>query len=243
VNARDAWLRGWGLARRYHRFEVHGIERLDTRRAHLVVGYHGRPIAYDLCMLSVTLHERLGYLPHGIVHQAFDAPLLRDVVDALGFVTRDGPALATAVARGEHVVVLPGGTREGCRSFRRRYRVDWGERLGYLDLAVRHGLPIIPVASTGVDDGYIGMWDGHALGKCLGVPARLPLWLGFGPLGPWPFSPPFPVRIRTHVGAPIDVPALAPRRTGERAEWLAVHTRVMTAVQSLLDVARGRGPA
>ena len=32
------------------------------------------------------------------------------------------------------------------------YEVDWGERTGYLRLALRHRLAIIPVAAAGVDD-------------------------------------------------------------------------------------------
>src|SRR5262249_17262564 len=119
--ARAAWLAYWGALRAYHRYEVEGFEHLEGPAA-LLVGYHGRPIAHDLCMLTVTIHERLGYLPHGVIHAAFgEAPVLRDVVDGLGFVTGDGPRVAEAVARGEHILVQPGGTREGCRSFRHRY--------------------------------------------------------------------------------------------------------------------------
>ena len=58
------WLTTWRLARRYHRYEVVGLEHLERPGAALLVGYHGRPIAYDLCMLLVTVYERLGYMPH-----------------------------------------------------------------------------------------------------------------------------------------------------------------------------------
>src|SRR3954464_11714468 len=122
-----AWLPALGALRGYHPYEGVGLERLPRRDACLLVGYHGKPIAYDLCMLTVTLHEALGYLPHGVVHRAVEGePLMRWVSSSLGFVTGDGDAVARAVARGEHILVQPGGTREGCRSSRHRYRVDWG---------------------------------------------------------------------------------------------------------------------
>ena len=126
--AEDLPLRGWLLAfgalRRWHRYEVVGMERLLRRDPVLIVGYHGRPVAIDLCMLTVSLHERLGYLPHGIIHGALGrSPLLGTIVDRLGFVTGDGEGIARVVARGEHILVQPGGAREGCRSFRRRYQV------------------------------------------------------------------------------------------------------------------------
>ena len=62
-------------------------------------------------------------------------------------------------------MVQPGGTREGSRSSRIRYKVDWGKRTGYLKLALKHGLPIVPAAASGVDDTYIGLNNGLKLAK------------------------------------------------------------------------------
>ncbi len=238
---RWAWLRAWGAMRAYHRFEVRGIERLDGLGAALLVGYHGRPIAHDHCMLTVTIHERYGYVPHGVVHGAVERnAIMKWVSDDLGFVTADGAAVEEAVKRGELLMVQPGGTREGCRSFRHRYEVDWGDRTGYLRLALRHRLPIVPVAASGVDDAYLGLNDGYALGKRLGAPARLPVWIGVGALGLWPLSPPFPVKIVEHVGEPIDLSAEADAALADGERLLALHRRVAGAVQSLLDRAVGR---
>jgi 1-acyl-sn-glycerol-3-phosphate acyltransferase len=228
-----AWLMVFRILRHYHRYEVEGFEHLERPGAALLVGYHGRPIAYDLCMLSVTVYERLGYLPHGVVHRYVKRqPIMQWVSDRLGFVSHDGAAVERAVARGEHILVQPGGTREGCRSFRQRYVVDWGERLGYLRLALRHRLPIIPIAATGVDDGYIGLNDGYRLGKQVGMPGGLPLWFGIGVVGLWPLSPPFPVKIRQVIGNPIVVQPIDP---DDREAVLALHRRVALAVQALLD--------
>jgi len=209
----QAWLGLWRLSARWHRYSVEGLEHLLDGGPKLIVGYHGRLLAWDLCILTTVLYDRLGYLPHSVVHDMFATGKLRRVVDELGFVTSDGPDLDAAVARGEHLLVAPGGDREACRSHCDRYRVDWGDRLGYLRLAARHRLPIVPVAASGVDDTYIGLHDGHALGRRVGMPARIPLWLALGPFGPFPLSVPFPARIHQVIGPPIDlwhngVPAL-----------------------------------
>ncbi|AKF84323.1 acyltransferase [Myxococcus fulvus 124B02] len=238
------WLGFFKLLQRYHRYEVVNLEPLLQPGAKLIVGYHGRPLALDLCMLTVTLHERLGYLPHGVAHGAFDRiPGMRAVVDGLGFVTGDDARLAQAVARGEHVLLQPGGTREGCRSFRHRYRVSWGERLGYLRLAVRYRLPIVPVGGSGMDDAYLGLNDGHALGRRVGMPARLPLWLGVGATGVWPLSLPFPVKMTQWVGEPLTRHLAPGFDASDRASMLEAHGEVAGAVQALLDRARGRSPA
>ena len=232
------YLAAWRFYRRYFRYRVEGFERLQQGSSALIVGYHGRPIAYDLCILLVEVYERLGYFPHGVVHEAAQRVRgLRWLSDGLGFVTGDGASMQRAVARGEHIVVLPGGTREGCRSFRARYQVDWGRRMGYLRLALRYGLPVVPVAARGVDDAYLGLNDGYAWGKRLDMPARLPFWLGVGPLGLWPLSPPFPVQITQRIGAPIQLPSdLDPRDEQAMLHW---HGRVVEAVQGLLT----EGPA
>ena len=238
------WLAFWRYKQHYHRYTVNGLDRLVDGPPALIVGYHGRPFAYDMCMLTVAMYDRLGYLPHGVIHRSVDAiPPLKWLSDGLGFVTDDNETLASAVDRGEHVMVTPGGLQEGCRSFRERYRVSWGEHIGYLRLALKYHLQIVPVAAAGADDTYLGLTDADALARRLQVPRDWAwlLWAGVGPLGLWPFSPPFPVHLRQLIGTPID-----PRANGahleDRASMLQLHGRVVHAVQTLLDRAR-REPA
>jgi 1-acyl-sn-glycerol-3-phosphate acyltransferase len=238
------WLAVFRALRAWHRYEVMGLDTLLRPGAKLIVAYHGRPLALDQCMLTVTLYERLGYLPHGIIHGSFGQNrLLRRWIDGLGFVTGDGPGIVEAVARGEHILVQPGGTREGCRSFRHRYQVDWGERLGYLRLAIRHGLPIVPVAGDGVDDAYVGLNDGYALGRRLRVPAGLPVWVGIGATGVWPLSLPFPVKMTQWVGEPIERHLHGRIDPSDRAALVELHQEVRGAVQALMDRARSRKEA
>lgn len=234
----------WGLARRYHRYQVEDLEILTEHVGPaLLVCYHGRPIAYDLFMLAVSLHEATGRLPIGVVHEAaMGMRGIRDLVEALGWVPGEGEALEAALAAGALVAVQPGGTREGCRSVRHRYKVDWGRRTGYLRLAIKHGLPLIPVAARGIDDGYIGLNNGYRLGKRVGMPGRLPLWFGLGPLGFWPWSPAFPVRITQRIGRPIQLTELGLTQGAGEADLQAAHARMVAEVQRLLDRPTNKRP-
>lgn len=93
-----AWIGYFRVMRRYHRYSIHGLEHLLTREPLLIVGYHGRPIAHDLCMLTTAIHEHLHYLPHPIFHDAFGAQQWpRDRLRDLGFFTGDGPELEAAL--------------------------------------------------------------------------------------------------------------------------------------------------
>ncbi len=224
---------------RYHRYRVEGLDRLSSERSMLLVAYHGRPIARDQCLLSVSFYDRFGYMPHGVTHRAVRTNrLMARVTDGLGFVTGDGEMLEDAVRRGEHIAVQPGGTREGCRSVRYRYQVDWGNRTGFVRLALRHGLPVVPLAARGVDDCYLGINNGYRWGKRLGLPAGLPAWVGIGVWGLWPLSPPFPVRITTLIGEPIHLEDGGPIDTSDDRALLAAQRRVAGAVQALLDSGR-----
>jgi hypothetical protein len=236
----QVWLAYWRLKQAYHRYTVEGLERLVDAPASLIVGYHGRPAAWDMCMLTVALYDRLGYLPHAIFNGSIDAiPGARWLADGLGFVGEDGPALAEAVRRGEHLMVTPGAATEGARTFWHRYEVNWAEHLGYLRLSLKYRIPIVPVGASGTDDAYIGLVDGIAVGQRLGLPRGWGLWTGIGPLGLFPFSPSFPVKMHQIIGEPIR-PWVEERATpGDRESLLRAHRRVTGAVQELLDRARG----
>ena len=235
------WLRLWNSLAVWTRYEVHGIAHLPLGRASLLVGYHGRPIAHDLCMLQDAIYGHTGVMPHPIFHAAFaQKPRSRRFLEDCGFVWDDDARLAAFVARGEPIIVTPGGTREGCRSLRHRYRVNWGGRLGYLRLALKHRLPIVPVASAGADDLYLGLNDGYAWGKRLELPHGIPAWLGLGLFGVWPLALPFPVKVRSYLGPPIDLLDQGPVDPTDRDQLTVLHRRVSGAVQDLLDQARGR---
>ncbi|MEQ9503311.1 MAG: lysophospholipid acyltransferase family protein [Deltaproteobacteria bacterium] len=230
--ARTAWLSYWNAMRRYHRYRVDGLEHLAARPA-LIVGYHGRPIARDLCMLQALMASEHGRFPRAIMHEAAATiPVAKELVVGMEFLTGVGAALDEAVAKGDHIIVTPGGTREGCRSHRHRYQVDWGRRRGYVRLALQHNLPIVPAAGHGVDDTYVGLNDGYRTGKRLRAPGKMPVWVGVGPLGLWPVSPPWPVKITTVLGAPLAFEGVDPD-DADAVEH--VHEAVVRAVQGLLD--------
>jgi 1-acyl-sn-glycerol-3-phosphate acyltransferase len=235
------WLRYWDLVRRYHRYRVEGLDHLLGPSPVLIVGYHGRPVAHDICVLQNVLWDRLGYLPHGVVHAGLaQTARSKRFFEAVGAVWGDSPALVDAVARGEHLVVTPGGSKEGCRPNTQRYRVNWGRRRGYLRLALRLGLPIVPVACAGTDDAWFGLNDGDAWGRRLRLPGGLPAWLGLGLTGLWPLALPRPVRFHQLVGAPIDLRADPALDLDDPAALDVLHARVSGAVQDLLHRAQLR---
>ena len=140
------WLYYWRFWMRYHRYTVEGLDQLDGPGAKMVAGYHGRGVAFDMCMINIAIYDRLHYMPHSMLHRVVGlVPYWRWLADGLGFYLDDGPELAAAVARGEHLIITPGGADEGSRRWDDTYRVNWNS-VGYVKLAVKYGMPIVPKA-------------------------------------------------------------------------------------------------
>lgn len=216
---------------RTHDYRCVGLEALPEGPC-LFVGYHGRP-ALDAFLLGWLVRQQTGRQPVGIVHQALAAaPGVRRLVAGFSMVTGTPEHIAAVVARGDRLLVLPGGSRECFRSSRVRYELDWGERRGYARLALRHRLPIVPFATAGADELYRIYGDGYRISKRLTGTDLLPLCLPLGHRG-LPFGPPRPVPLHQHVGHPILPPPPGPESASEAAAE-ALDQEVRAALRGLL---------
>ena len=229
------------LHARWFRYRCIGTENIPRHRSALLVGYHGRP-AYDMFILQARMWRR-GRPIYGIGHKLlFRHPLGAAAMGAFGLYDGSDEHTRQIIERGDLIGVLPGGTRECFRPSSTLYQVDWSSHRGYLRFAVRHGLPIVPVAASGADEFLRIYGQGvDASLRYFGTDA-VPFGVGFG-FGwmPYPFCLPRPVTIRQLVGPAIDLGADA---DADDADWLeAAHRRVTSAVQDLLDRAvQGRCP-
>ena len=112
--------------------------------------------------------------------------------------------MATALAEGRDVIVWPGGEVDSLRPWTERDVATLGGRTGFVRLAIRMGVPIVPVATVGGADAMPVLIRGDKLARVLRLDrfARLkvfPIALSL----PWIISPaalpqiPLPAKIRT----------------------------------------------
>ena len=85
-------------------------------------------------------------LAHDIV---FTHSILRTFVPKLGAIPAKAESAGEAFEKGYSVLVYPGGDRDIFRPYSKRANVDFGGRKGYAELALKHGVPIVPVANVG----------------------------------------------------------------------------------------------
>lgn len=202
------------LNRRYLGLRVSGLEHLDGGQALFVGNHNGGIMGPDLSCTLATLWRHVPDRPlYAMAHDfamRHVTPLGR-FLQAVGGMRAD-PANATQVlAAGGNVLVYPGGDLEAFRHFRHRDRIVFGPRTGFVKVAQRAGVPIVPIVAHGAHKSSIIVHEGEWLARVLGLTARarlqrFPVAIGFPwvlGVGPWvPFLP-LPFRIRLRVLAPI----------------------------------------
>lgn len=200
--------------RLWFRPTVSGLDGVPRDRPVVYVGKHPRGWLYLETILLGWLAFGDGRRPpfrtleaRGTLPQR--APGLGWLRRNVGAIEATAAAAREALARGESVLVFPGGAREA------RGPADvvrWEGRRGFARIAAAAGAPIVPFAIAGAD-------HQHPLRLPLG--RRLSLWL-----------PPLPLPVRLHLrfGAPI--PAPDPR---DREAIAAAAARAAHEAQALLS--------
>ena len=166
-------------------------------------------------------------------------------------VLKAGPKVGIEVLRDwrRDVVVMPGGDRDVFRPYKDRFKVQFGGRKGYAKMALRAGVPIVPVANSGAHETLVVLRSGRRIAKALGLHAlaradvfpislTVPWGLTVGPLP----NLPVPARFRYRFAAPI---RLEPDPVAEptRAQIEELDRRVRGSMQELLDQLREETPS
>jgi len=225
---------------------VRGFEHIPDGPGLYVANHNGGILLPDAYVLGVSLyrHRGLSDLPFVLAHDlAVRAPLANQLMPKLGAV-RANPANAHRLfAAGHKVLVYPGGDRETFRPFRERDRIVFGDRRGYLRLALTEGVPITPVVTAGAHAGLMVLDDGGRIARFLRLDRALrvkvcPVVLS----APWGvtvgFPPPYvpmPTRIYMEFLPAIRFDRSGPDAAADEAYVEACHQQVATAMQSALS--------
>lgn len=229
--------------------DVAGWELLPPPPVLLVSNHSGGTTIPDLWGLMYAWTQR--HEQDRVVH-----PMGHDMIFSLEGVARSAAKLGILRARPEHavqvlsqlqrdVLVCPGGERDTWRPYRDRYRVNFAGRKGYARIAVRTGVPVVPVANAGAHETLIVLSDGAPLARLMGLPRAFraeifPIHLSVPwglAVGPMPHLP-MPAWLSYRFGAPIQPPTGMP----EDAAVEALDLQVRAAMQELLDQLRADRP-
>jgi 1-acyl-sn-glycerol-3-phosphate acyltransferase len=167
-----------------------------------------------------------------VLHWAFELPWLSVAVRKLGGAVAS-PFNAIRLLEEEHLVtVFPEGERGIGKSWSERYRLQRFGRGGFVEIALRTGAPIVPVAVVGSEEIYPKLADIRPLARVMGTPyfPITPTFPALGPLG----AVPLPSRWRIEFGEPIETASYGPEAAEDRRLVLELSEQVRETVQQRL---------
>jgi 1-acyl-sn-glycerol-3-phosphate acyltransferase len=219
---------------RYFRMTVIGAENLPPGRA-LVIGCHSGGLPWDAACLVVAIYRATGRLSRNAADRIFGrVGAVARFLAATGALVGDFGRLEASLARGEMVVLFPGGAKDMTRPIWERYQVKPHRgfapgRGGYVKLALRTRSPIVPVAIVGAEETHVVLADIAPLARLLGVP-YFPVFLSPVPL---------PARIYVRFGEPIRLDA-PPDAAADQPTVNHLNDALRGALQTLIDDTRRR---
>ncbi|WP_242016736.1 MULTISPECIES: lysophospholipid acyltransferase family protein [Trichocoleus] len=250
----QAWMPIWGwLYHHYFRVRTDGWHHLPQQGPMLIVGSHnGGLAAPDMFMFLYDWVQRFGpeRLAYGLMHPSVwraPVPLIAPAAAQIGAVIAHPQMAIAAFRRNAAVLVYPGGPEDVFRPHNQRHKIEFAGRRGFIKLALREGVPIVPVISEGAHDTFFVLGDFYEQARqlhewgmpwLLGIdPVVFPLYLGLPwglGIGPLP-NIPLPVQIHTRVCTPIVFERSGRAAASDRAYVEVCYQQVCAQMQADLD--------
>ena len=213
----------------WFRMEMEGWEKLPEPPA-LLIGIHsGAPFVWDAWTVGIQWWRRFGTdrVLHGTAHDALMAA---------------PDSIAGALAAGRDVALWPGGEVDSLRPWVDRDKAVLAGRTGFIRMAIRAGVPIVPIATVGGPDSMPVLLTGRRLASLLQLDkiARLKTF----PIAieaPWGIAPamlpeiPLPTKIRTAFQEPIEL-SHDPEAADDQDYVQAKYDEVQRSIQRGMDV-------
>jgi 1-acyl-sn-glycerol-3-phosphate acyltransferase len=248
----DAWGRSENiraLARRLYdpvyrhwfRAEWEGLEHIPLQGGALLVANHGGAIPSDAPVIMHGIETELRRPVYGLADNLFRAlPVVGTLWSRAGGVAAH-PDNAYRLLHDEQqlALVFPEGTKATGKLIRDRYQLRRFGRGGFVEIAMRSGVPIVPLAVVGNEEAMPIIWKSPRLAKLLGLP-YFPVTANnfvFGPvLG---YILPLPSKFRIRVLPPVSFDVATNQERYNRSLVLehanAIRSSIQTALYDMLS--------
>jgi 2-acylglycerol O-acyltransferase 2 len=232
--SRHFWL--FGFMRKVYRLRVHLPPEFTERQVILALHPHGSMADYrvilDGQLLELLPQLKMRWLAASVL---FRLPVVREITLWTGCVDARRSVAEAVLKNGMSIGVLPGGEQEQLRTVYQHESVYLRKRFGFVKLAIRYGVPLVPAYVFGCVDTYytssVLFSLRAALVRTLGV--CVPVCYGQGGV---PMAP-LPVPTDIVIGEPLRVQH-NPEPTDE--EVARVHAEYIAALTALFDANKAR---
>lgn len=228
----------------YFGAELRGWENVPLREPVIFVGNHsGGTMTVDPIPLIVRwVEERGPDVP--ICSLAYDLlfayPMIGDWLRRMGNLPASHANGRFALDKGASVIVFPGGDYEVFRPWRERNRIDFGGRTGFVELAIRAGVRVVPMTIHGAHESTLVLTRGHRIARTMGLD-RLRIkvfpviWnVPFGLMPAFVPSFPLPAKITVSLGEPLDWRHYSPEESDDPEVLQACYDEITGVMQETL---------
>jgi 1-acyl-sn-glycerol-3-phosphate acyltransferase len=227
------------IYRHWFRAEWENFDRIPRRGGALLVANHAGAIPSDAPTIMHGIEVELGRPVYGLADHFFKKlPLINIYWQRLGGVqAHPDNAYRLLREQGQLVLTFPEGSKGPGKHFTERYKLRRFGRGGFVEIALRSGVPLIPIAVVGAEESMPIVYKSATLAKLLGVP-YVPVtanMLALGPLGAVTY---FPAKFRLRVLEPVwfddppDQPRYSRSRIMETSE--AIRQQIQDALHDML---------
>jgi 1-acyl-sn-glycerol-3-phosphate acyltransferase len=229
--------------RRWFRVEWEGLEHVPREGGALLVGNHAGAIPSDAPVIMHGIETELGRPLYGMADNLFRA---MPVVGTLWARNGGVPAHPDNAYRLLHdeqqlALVFPEGTKATGKLARERYQLRRFGRGGFVEIAMRAGVPIVPLAIVGNEEAMPIVYKSPRLAKLMNIP-YFPVTANqflFGPvLG---LVAPLPAKFRIRVLPPVHFEVAPDQERYNRSLVMDQSDRIRDSIQDAIhDLLRGR---
>jgi 1-acyl-sn-glycerol-3-phosphate acyltransferase len=190
--------------RHWFRVEWEGLDKIPATGGALLVANHAGAIPSDAPVIMHGVETELHRPVYGLADDLFRAvPVVGTLWSRVGGVVAH-PENAYRLLREEHQLALtfPEGTKGTGKLYGERYQLRRFGRGGFVEIAMRAGVPVVPIAVSGSEEAMPMLGKLPGLARLLRLPYA-PItanMLVFGPLGA---VLPLPAKFRLRVLDPV----------------------------------------
>jgi 1-acyl-sn-glycerol-3-phosphate acyltransferase len=231
------------LYRHWFRAEWEGLEHVPADGGALLVANHAGAIPSDAPVIMHGIETELSRPVYGLAESLLRAlPGVGTLWARVGGVAAH-PDNAYRLLHDDRqlVLVFPEGTKGTGKLYRDRYKLHRFGRGGFVEIAMRSGVPVVPIAVIGAEESMPILWKSPRLGKLLNVP-YFPVTANMLVLGPLGLIGYFPAKFKLRVLPPVhfDVSANQERYSRSRVmdEADEIRERIQDAVWDMLRARR-----
>jgi 1-acyl-sn-glycerol-3-phosphate acyltransferase len=230
------------LYRYWFRVEWEGLEHLPHEGGALLVANHAGAIPPDAPAIMHGIETELGRPVYGMAEYLFRAMPVVGTLWSRGGGIPAHPDNAYRLLHDEQqlALVFPEGSKATGKTYAERYQLRRFGRGGFVQIAMRAGVPVIPLAVVGAEEAMPILFKSSRLAKLLNIP-YFPVTANMLMLGPAGLAAYFPAKFKIRVLPPVhfDVPPNEERYS--RSRVMEESERIRRMVQdALYDMLRKR---